>query len=100
MSISLLTACHPQESNKQLEEAKWNLFQIQMGSPSDAPRREHSLCDYVCNRKPRGGGSLSHAISLLLRVSLAEIVTGNILPGFSMSTLLISPPQVTPSLGL
>lgn len=32
MSISLLTACHCQESNKQLHKAKLNSFQIQMGS--------------------------------------------------------------------
>lgn len=59
----------------------------------------HSLCDYVCNSKPRV--VVSEPCCLLpLRVSLAEIVTGSFLPGFSMSTLLLSPPLVTLSLEL
>lgn len=95
MSISLLTACHPQASNKQLKEAKLNLFPSQMGSPClGCSTKGHSLCDYVCNASP--GWRVSEPCCLLpLRVSLAEIVPGSFLPGFSMSTLLLSPPLVT-----
>lgn len=60
MSISLLTACHRQESNKQLHKAKLNSFQIRMGSKHLAFPRRSCLSD--CNtRRPKsvGGGSLS-----------------------------------------
>lgn len=79
------TACHPQELNEQLQEANWNVPANSGGSlrPGRRPRG-HSLSARCVTRSPRAVG-LELRASLPLGVSLAEIVTGSLRPGFPTS---------------